>query len=401
MGILDRFRGGKASDKKTTGNTFMPYNVKAWNFVPFKGDIVEINLILACIDALSRNIAKMELQAVRIDQNGIKQSTSRNDINAVLQHPNPYMTMYDFLYKVSANLLANDNAYIYPEYDDGGNLIALYPINYRSMRLYQMDDGTLICTFMMNYFREYTIPYREIIHLRNHFIRDEFVGEGNASLKPVSELLNAQDQGIIKGIANSAIIRGILKSVSVIKESDLKKARDQFVEDNLSVANAGGVIALDGKFDYQNIESKPYVVDADTMKVAESKVYSYFGVNEDFLQNKFSSAGYEAVYEGRLEPFAIQMTQALTYTLLTARERGFGNRIEANMRKVKYQPISAVTNVINATRELGLFTRNEYREMLGYAPLSDEQGGNEIMIAVNNYSSNEDNQEGDSNERKD
>ena len=58
--------------------------------------------------------------------------------------------------------------------------------------------------------------------------------------------------------------------------------------------------------------------------------------------------------------------------------------------------------MISVTRELGLFTRDEYREMLGYEPLGPERGGDEIMIAVNNYqagNSDDDslNQEGDSN----
>ena len=81
---------------------------------------------------------------------------------------------------------------------------------------------------------------------------------------------------------------------------------------------------------------------------------------------------------------------------------GFGNMVSANMAKLKYQPLSAVTNMISVTRELGLFTRDEYREMLGYEPLGPERGGDEIMIAVNNYqagNSDDDvlDQEGDSN----
>ena len=171
--------------------------------------------------------------------------------------------------------------------------------------------------------------------------------------------------------------------MNVIKENDLKKARDRFVEDNLSASNNGGVVVVDGKFDYSPLESKPYVIDADTMSEAKKMVYDYFGVNEGFITNEFTPEQYEAVYEGRLEPFAIMLTQALTHGLYTARERGFGNEIEANMSKVKYQPISAITSLISATNQLGLFRKNEYREMLGYPPLSDEEGGNEIVVSLN------------------
>jgi hypothetical protein len=88
-------------------------------------------------------------------------------------------------------------------------------------------------------------------------------------------------------------------------------------------------------------------------------------------------------------------TDALTAFLFTERELGFGNEVHANMNKVKYQSTSAVVSIVNATKELGLFTRDEYREMLGYEPLGPERGGDEIMIATNNYESNTQVQEGE------
>lgn len=81
------------------------------------------------------------------------------------------------------------------------------------------------------------------------------------------------------------------------------------------------------------------------------------------------------------------LTDALTAFLFTDRELGFGNMIIANMSKLKYQPLGTITKVIGETKELGLFTRDEYREMLGYEPLGPERGGDELMIAVNNYTS--------------
>ena len=155
------------------------------------------------------------------------------------------------------------------------------------------------------------------------------------------------------------------------------------MKDNLSASNNGGVMVVDGKFDYQNIESKPYVVDADTQKVSKERIYDYFGVNEKFITNEFSSAEYEAVYEGRLEPFAIMLTQALTAGLLPAGSIARGCEVEANLSKLKYQPMSIVSQMIGMTNQLGLFRKNEYREMLGYPPLPDEDGGNDILVSLN------------------
>jgi HK97 family phage portal protein len=384
MSIFDKLFGRKTVTRSSERQNILRYDIDQYKINSWSKKSVDLYLIRASIDALARNIAKMELDAVMYTDrdNSIKKVDRVSDVARVLKRPNQYMSTYDFLYKVASLYYASNNAFIWPEYRNG-SLYALWPINYENFQLFESERGTLIAKFRMNYRHTYTIPYDDLIHLRNHFIDDDLAGEPNSALLPVCELMNTQNEGIVNGIKNSAIIRGILKSVNVIKENDLKKARDRFVEDNLSASNNGGVIVVDGKFEYSPLESKPYVIDADTMNEAKKMVYDYFGVNEGFITNEFTPEQYEAVYEGRLEPFAIMLTQALTHGLYTARERGFGNEIEANMSKVKYQPISAITSLISATNQLGLFRKNEYREMLGYPPLSDEDGGNDIVISLN------------------
>lgn len=385
MSIFDKLFGRSVVARSSERQKILRYDIDQYKVSKWDKKAIELYLIRASIDALARNVGKMELDAVMYTDrdNSVKKVNRASDVARVLKRPNQYMTMYDFLYKIAAMYYASNNAFIWPEYSKEGNLIALWPINYENFQLYESERGTLIAKFRISYRKTYTVPYDDIIHLRNHYIDDDLVGSSNQALLPVCELMNAQNQGIIHGIQNSAIIRGILKSVNVIKEQDMKAARNRFVEDNLAASNNGGVIVVDGKFDYTPIESKPYMVDAETMAETKRMVFDYFGINEGFITNTFSPEEYEAVYEGRLEPFAIMLTQALTKGLYTDRERGFGNEVEANMSRVKYQPISAITSLISATNQLGLFRKNEYREMLGYPPLSDDEGGNDIVISLN------------------
>ena len=178
----------------------------------------------------------------------------------------------------------SNNVYIWPEYDEQGNLINLWPINYRSAKLY-LKDGIEIIKFELTGNHSYTVPYSQVIHLRNHYITDEIYGDSNKAFMAIAELMDAQQQGIKGGIKNSALIRGLLKATQVMKEEDIQKARESFVKDNFKVQNNGGVIFMDGKFDYTPIKSEPYVVDAETMKLSREAAFSFFGVNEDFIQN--------------------------------------------------------------------------------------------------------------------
>ena len=298
----------------------IPFNIEGWHYRRFNGELLDIDTIVACIDALARNLAKMRLTAIRRDKNLISLTDKTSDVVKVLENPNKYMTQYDFIYEVAAMYFTSNNVYIWPEYDEQGNLINLWPINYRSAKLY-LKDGIEIIKFELTGNHSYTVPYAQVIHLRNHYISDEIYGDSNKAFMAIAELMDAQQQGIKGGIKNSALIRGLLKATQVMKEEDIQKARDKFVSDNFKVQNNGGVIFMDGKFDYTPIKSEPYVVDAETMKLSREAAFSFFGVNEDFIQNNFTSEKYEAIYEGKLEPFAIMFTDALTKHLFTERKK--------------------------------------------------------------------------------
>lgn len=400
MSVFDRFtQRTKNSEGRSQGKS-IPIVINCWNYKHFHGELIEIDTIVACIDAIARNMAKMRLTAIRQVKDSVSITDTTSDVAKVLKNPNPYMTSYDFIYKVTALFFASNNVFVWPEYDKEGKLIALWPINYRQFKLYD-KDGITIARFELEHNHFYTVPYKDLIHLRNHYFNDALYGEENYPFMPIADLMHAQNQGIIEGIKSSALIRGLLIASGILKEEDLKAARERFIDENLNAKNNGGVMIIDGKFDYKDLKSTPYVVDAETRKETDKAAYNYFGVNEAFLQNDFTSEKYESVYEGRLEPLGIYIAQKFTAKLFTEREQSFGNEIIPNMAKVKYQSTSQITGVIKETKELGLFTRDEYREMLGYEPLGPERGGDEIMIAVNNYQSMDaesDTQEGDSNE---
>lgn len=363
---------------KTTMNA-SPYNITMWHYNTYGKTAYELDTIRSAVDALARNISKMELKHIAPDQDGNKKTMQNSDLARVFAKPNPYMTMRDLLYKVATYYYLHNNAFIYPDFDDAGHLVALYPINAKGYKVYQYNGETYL-KFVIKYTQEYTVPYREVIHLRRFFNDDDVLGDDNNALVPAMELVNATNQGIIKGIANSAVIRGILKATSVIKESQIEADKAKFISDNLSASNNGGIIMVDGKYDYTPVDSKPYMVSAEVMAEAKNKIYDYFGVNEDFVQNKFSADQYDAVYEGDLEPFAMMLQQSFQCILLTQGQYWHGNRIEVSLNRMMYQPKSVLVSLVTATIQQGIFTTNEYRDMFGYPPVED---GDKRLVSLN------------------
>lgn len=68
-------------------------------------------------------------------------------------------------------------------------------------------------------------------------------------------------------------------------------------------------------------------INALQMQHIQENVCTHFGTNMDILQNKFDENTWNAYYEGKIEPFAIQLSLVMTnmsFTEISA--RNFANR---------------------------------------------------------------------------
>jgi hypothetical protein len=151
---------------------------------------------------------------------------------------------------------------------------------------------------------------------------DDLFGEDNRTLKPTMQLIHTQNEGIINAVKNSANIRFLAKVANMLKPEDIKKERQRFTEDNLTADNDSGMIIYDNKFsELKQVESKPYTPNALQMQHIQENVCTHFGTNMDILQNKFDENTWNAYYEGKIEPFAIQLSLVMTNMSFTERER--------------------------------------------------------------------------------
>ncbi len=80
----------------------------------------------------------------------------------------------------------------------------------------------------------------------------------------------------------------------------------------------------DSKYsDVKQIDSKPFVIDAEQMKLINTNVYNYFGVNEAILQNSYTEDQWNAFYEGKIEPFALQLSLVISNMLFIEKREVF------------------------------------------------------------------------------
>jgi len=365
LGFWSRiFKGKQPAPQKTvvklmteTGNGFY-----SWNGQLFKSDIIR-----SAIRPTVRAIGKLLPKHIRESAEGLKVNPDPY-IRFLLEEPNPIMGNQMFQEKLATQLFLNNNAFALIVRDDYGLPVQMYPIPaVTAEAIYKNDE--LFLRFTLRNGKMFTFPYRDIIHLRQDFHENDIFGERpDESLFNLMEVVTTIDQGIIKAIRNSNVIKWILKFTQSLRPEDIRREVKRFTEEYLSIeSETGGAAGIDAKADIQQVEPKSYVPDDKQMEKTVQRVYSFFNTNEKIVQSRFDEDEWNAFYESVIEPVAIQLGQEFTRKLFTRRERGFGNKIVFESFNLQYASMKTKLGLV-AMVDRGALTPNEWRRIMNLAP---------------------------------
>lgn len=304
--------------------------------------------------------------------------SARKSLERTIQfRPNPFMDTAKFLYRVATILSVNNTAFIVPVEDDFGNLCGYYPVLPQRCEVVDYrGQPYLRYTFAAG--KKAAIELERVGILTQLQYKDDFFGENNAAFRPTMELINAQNQGIINGVKNSATIRFLAKINNMIKPEDITKERERFTADNLSADNQSGMVIYDNKFsEVKPIESKAFIVNAAQMKQIEENVFDYFGTNAHILQNDYTEDQWGAYYEGKIEPFALQLSLVMSNMTFSERELSFGNAITFTANRLQYASNKTKLEISTQLFDRGLLNRNGVMDIWNMAHV---EGGEKYYI---------------------
>ena len=296
-------------------------------FSTYDGGVYEMELTRACIHTFANHCSKLQPNVEGADLRGIK--------NLLEGKPNPFMTSAQFLYKIATIYDAQNTCFIAPVLDDFDRLIGYYPVNPAQTEIIDVK-GTPYLRYSFKNGQKAAIELFRCGVVSKYLYNSDIVGENNRALQATMQLLNMQNQGIAEGIKNSASFRFMATVNNFAKGKDLVTERKNWVAENLG-ADAGGLALFPNNYtNVQQIQSAAKVVDAEQMEIIQTRVLNYFGTNEDVLQNKTVGDAWSAYYEGKIEPFAIQLSQAMTVMTYTPQERKRENAIVWSANRLQY-----------------------------------------------------------------
>lgn len=364
------------TDKPSSGNVLKMVTLRNGQFFCFDGKLYESDIVRACIRPKVKAIGKLVGKHIRDDPKagGLKVNPDAN-IRFLLSEPNPYMTGQQMQEKVANQLCLNNNAFILVVRDENGKPMQLYPIPCVSVEAKYNDSGELFLKFLYGNGKTGVFRYSDIIHLRQDYNDNDIFGTSPLPvLAPLMNLIGTMDQGIVNAIRNSNVIRWLISFRQSMRDEDIKKYVQNFVDNYLAVESTTfGAAGIDSKADIQRIEPKDYVPNALQTEKVVDRLYSYWGTNKKIVQSSYTEDEWTAYYESEIEPVVVQMYQTYTVALFSRKERGYGNRIvfEAN----NLQCASLTTKLaFQAMVDRGAMTPNEWRETMNLAPI---EGGNQ------------------------
>ena len=336
------------------------------HFTSFGGQIYESELVRASIDSIARHIAKLNVET---------HGAAKPKLQTKLAHgPNELQTWSQFLYRLATILYVHNTAFLAPVFDDYGEISGVYAVLPDRCEIVQYgEDKTPYLRYHFGWNETAAIELEYCGILTRYQYRSDVFGESNRALLPTMDLIAMQNQGIQEGVRSAATYRFMAQLSNFAKAEDLANERRRFTEENFSrEAKGGGMLLFPNT--YQNIkqiESKPFVVDADQMGVINRAVYNYFGVNDDVLQNKAYGDAWAAFYEGVIEPFAIQFSEVMTRMLFTFREQSQGSYVMATANRLQYMSNADKLNVSAQMMDRGIMSINEVREIWQLPPVEN------------------------------
>ena len=349
MGLFDYIFHGR-SNKQVMGEYFKMLDGYSPVFTSYNGGVYEMELTRTAINSFATHCSKLKPEIT---------GSAYKHLERVLQFkPNALMDTTKFIARLATILECDHTAFIVPLEDKYGDLCGWYPLYTQRCELVEAA-GQMYLRYSFANGQKACIEFERVGILTTHQYKDDLFGEDNSTLKPTMQLIHTTDEGIINAVKNSANIRFMAKIGNILKPEDIKKERQRFTEDNLSADNKSGMIIYDNKFtDLKQVESKAYTPNAAQIKQIQENVCTHFGTNMDILQNKFDEETWNAYYEGKIEPFAIQLSLVMSNMTFTPRELAHGNMITFSANRLQYASNATKLQVSTQLFDRALLNRN-------------------------------------------
>lgn len=366
MGLFDKiFRPKAKADAVKQDGFWQTFTAYQPQFYTVNGQAYEIALVRAAIDFRARQNAKL-----RVSFSG----TANEKLRTLCQHkPSEWQTWYKFLYRVSTILDVQNNCIIVPVLDEYGRITGYYPVLPSVTEIVNVN-GEPFLRWQFSNGQRAAIELNRCGILNKYQYLSDFFGEDNKALNSTLDLISINEQNISEAVQQSATFRFMAKASNFAKAEDLRKERERFSDLNFKGSGGGLLLFPNTYTDIQQIKTSAYNVDEPQLKMIQSNVYNYFGVNEKMLQGLATADELDGFFNTAVEPFEIQLSETMTDMTFSPREQSAGNAVQVTANRLQYASLGQRISLAKELGDRGMIMIDEIRDLFNYGPLPDGAG---------------------------
>ena len=376
MGILADFI--KSITSRTTYIT--GYGSRSPNLNP---DLGKDATCVAILDTNATHIARGQIVHVLKDADGrLKQVKRTSEYTKLFARPNPLMTSQDFKYAMAWQAQVTNTAFAWIRWDERMHPVEIWPLVYLQfeVRKYvgrngyavviRTPEGALV-----------TVDMEDLVVLRRKYDGSTYAGRGNEALDRSLEMMESMYASLQQAMQVSNKIHGLFSQKNaMLATKSAEQAQKDFAARVKAAEETGGIVSLDATEVYTPLKVDTWAANAAQMKELEKRLNTFWRTPEDVVNNTASEQTMMNYFDSIIEPFWEEMGEAFTKAVFTRREQDFGNAIIVTSSAATGASWATKLNIINSTKEIGLLTKNQYLELLGYPPTDD---GDVAYVSLN------------------
>lgn len=375
MGLLDKLIG-------FFGKVRYVYNGSVSRSAPFSKEAYEQEIVRAIIDCIATHAAKAEAMHVVVDKDNRITEVKRNSpyVKLLNQSPNPLMSGFDLKYKLISHREDRTTALCWVKWN-GMLPEMIIPIPSTKYEIHEVQGGGYAVKFLDYWNTERILWLEDIVVLRKFYNNRDVSGDGNSPIYASLDMWKSSSEGLMEALSVSNKVRGLFKhKKSMLDSDDVRRSQQEFSLRFQDAAENGGIVGIDSMEEYTPLAVEPFSASAGQMKEIRENILRYWRISDAVLTSNYTESQWQSFYESVIEPILIQMSQAFTNVCFTQRERDTGNRIIFQSSVLLNTAMTTKVQILTASREIGLFTRNELREMFSYPPI---EGGDDAEVSLN------------------
>lgn len=394
--IMDRLGFVKKSDNHTYVN-FLDGNGAFYS--QFGDNIYASDVVQQAINSIIGEMKKLTPKHM-IVKNGHDPVLVDDNIQRVLENPNPLMTTSYYIEKMMWNYFLNYNAFAYPLWKNGV-LVSITPLQPTNVDFYMDTIGELWVEMKFKNGYVGNVPYKNLIHLKRNYSMSDVMGgneEGQPDNKALLDTLKLNDK-LLKGLAKQLdmqmSIQGTIKyKTTVGKDAQFKEIKD--FEDKVRNLNTA-FLPMDNQTEINLLNKQIQLLDNNVIEFIDKKILRQFRTNTKIVTGDFTIDEFNAFYQAAIEPLINDFNQTHTKAIFSSKESfGYGHKIVFSSSDLIHMNVNQKLEYYKMLVDINGCYKNEVRIAFGDYPLKELEG--QLAISSNQQNAINNMKEGAANE---